>query len=196
MFTDEYKTIEAPAEASISDRGCRFIALIVPVDSVQKTEEFITQLRLKHSDALDCVYAMRIGLEPERIQRFGGSERFGSILLGVLESGEVTNTAVAVLREPEENTVKDASDRAYRDAAANALRRAKVVTRILYDVLRFQISLDDADTVSRLIGDHRGKIVQTVHEPDLILSVKIRKIQSEDLKKILTATTQGRIKVL
>lgn len=196
MFTDEYKTIEAPAEASISDRGCRFLALIAPADSLQKAEEFITQLSPKHPDALDCVYAMRIGLEPERIERFGGSERFGPIVAGVLESGEVTNAVVAVLREPEENTVKDASDRAYRDAAVNVLRRAKIVTRILYDVLRFQISRDDADTVSRLIGDHRGKIVQTVHEPDLILSVKIRKIQSEDLKKILTATTQGRIKVL
>ena len=196
MFTDEYKTIEARAESSISDRGCRFVAVIAPVDSMKKAGEFISSLQHEHSEALDLVYAIRLGLEADRIVHAEGSDRTGPVIMAVLESAEITNAVIAVLREPEGQAPKDASDQAYRDAAANALRHAKIVTRILYDTVKFQISRNDLETVSRLVTDQRGKIITTSNESDLTISVKIRKIQSEALKKILTDATHGRTKVL
>ena len=113
-----------------------------------------------------------------------------------MENEDITNAALAVVREAQDNSPKSASDQAFRDAGLNALRRSKVVTRILYDVVRFQISRDDLETVSRLVTDNRGKVVQTFNEPDLVLSVKIRKIQTDALKKILKEATHGRTKVL
>ncbi len=196
MFTDEFKTIEARAEAVITDRGCRFIGVIAPIDSAEKAEIFVKRLKQEHPDLLDCVYAIRLGLGSDRTVRTEGSERFGPLILNILENEDITNAALAVVREAQDNSPKSASDQAFRDAGLNALRRSKVVTRILYDVVRFQISRDDLETVSRLVTDNRGKVVQTFNDPDLTLSVKIRKIQSDALKKILTDATHGRTKVL
>jgi putative IMPACT (imprinted ancient) family translation regulator len=196
MFTDEFKTIEARADAVITDRGCRFIAVITPVDTEEKAEAFVKHLKDEHSDALDCIYAIRLGLESDRTAKYEGSDKFGAVILNILETEDVTNVVLAVVREAQDTPPKSASEQAFRDAGLNALRRSKVVTRILYDLLRFQISRDDLETVSRLITDNRGKVVQTVNEPDLVISVKIRKIQSEALKKILTDATHGRTKVL
>ncbi|MBL7995584.1 YigZ family protein [bacterium] len=194
MFSDEFKTVETRAEAVISDRGCRFIGVIVPADTMEKADVFIQTLRQEYPDLLDCVYAVRLGLQPDRTLRSNGS--VGHVILNILEAEDITNALLAVVREAQDISPKSASDQAYRDAGLNAVRRSKVVTRILYDVLQFQISRDDLETVSRLITDHRGKIIQTVSEPDLILSVKIRKIQSEALKKILVDATHGRTSAL
>ncbi|KAB2879260.1 hypothetical protein F9K33_09825 [bacterium] len=196
MFTDEFKTIEARAEATITDRGSRFIAVIAPADTAEKAENFISRLKEEYPDVLDFVYAMRIGLEPNRVTDSKGSGHFGPVILDILESQEITNSVLVVMREAQDTSGKGPSDQAYRDAGLNALRRSKVVTRILYDVLQFQISHDDLEVVSRLIADHRGKIIQTVSEPLLMLSVKIRKIQSEALTKILVDATHGRTSVL
>lgn len=196
MFADEYKTIEARAEAVITDRGCRFIAVIAPVDSAEKADKFITNLKKEHLDALDYVSAVRVGLEKDRIVRTEGSDRFGPIISDVLESKDITNVVLAVIREAQDKSPKAASDQAYRDAGLNALRRGKIVTRILYDVTEFQISRDDLEIVSHLVADNRGKVVQTVNEPNLVISVKIRKIQSDALKKILVDATHGRTKVM
>lgn len=196
MFTDEFKTIEARAEAVITDRGCRFIGVIAPVDSAEKAEALVKKLKEEHPDLLDCVLAVRLGLESDRTVRTEGSERFGPVILNILETEDVTNVALAVVREAQDNSPKSASEQAFRDAGLNAVRRSKVVTRILYDVVRFQISREDLEMISRLITDNRGKVVQTLNEPDLVLSVKIRKIQSDALKKILNDATHGRTKVL
>ena len=196
MFTDEFKTIDARAEAVINDRGCRFLAVIAPVDTMGKAEEFIQQLKQEHPDLLDCVYAIRLGLASDRLERTEGSGQFGPVILNILETEDVTNVVLAVVREAQDNVPKSASEQAFRDAGLNALRRSKVVTRILYDVLRFHISRDDLETVSRLVTDNRGKVVQTANTPDLVISVKIRKIQAEALEKILIEATHGRTKVV
>lgn len=194
MFTDEFKTIESRAEAVIADRGCRFIGVIVPVDTMEKADAFVQNLKEEHPDLLDCVYAVRLGLESDRTLRSDGS--IGHVVLNILETEDITNAALAVIREAQDISPKSASEQAFRDAGLNAVRRAKVVTRILYDVLRFQISHDDLETVSRLITDNRGKVVQTVNDPDPVLTVKVRKIQSDALKKILVDATHGRTTVL
>jgi putative IMPACT (imprinted ancient) family translation regulator len=192
MFSDEYKTIEARAEAVITDRGSKFTGVIVPADSTMKADEWMTRLKEEFADALDHVFVSRIGLKDEVKISSGGAERIAKNITYLLEAGEITNVLLVVFREAAEKAPKSPSEQAYRDAAANALRRAKIVTRILFDIIKFQLQRDDLEMVSRLITDNRGKVVQTVSEPELVISVKIRKMQSADLKKILIDATSGR----
>lgn len=192
MFIDEYKTIETLAEAAIEDRGSKFTGVIVPADSAMKADEWMTRLKEEFAEALDHVFVSRIGLKDEVKISSGGVEGIAKNIADLLETGEITNVLLVVFREAAEKTPKNPSEQAYRDAAANAIRRAKVVTRILFDIIKFRLQHDDLEMVSRLITDNRGKVVQTVSEPELVISVKIRKMQSADLKKILIDATRGR----
>lgn len=133
MFTDEFKTIEARAEAVITDRGCRFIGVIAPIDSAEKAETFVIRLKQEHPDLLDCVYAIRLGLESDRTVRTEGSERFGPLILNILETEDITNAALAVVREAQDNSPKSASDQAFATpglmpCAAQKLLRAFCMT--------------------------------------------------------------------
>ncbi len=193
MFSDEYKTVEVRAEAEISDRGSKFTGVIVPADSPEKAEVWLAKLKDEFSDAADYVFALRVGLQESRVVASGGNERTAAVVARILESEDLTNVLLAVFRRAQDS--KDPSEQAYRDAAANAVRRAKVVTRILFDVIRFQIPRDELESISRLITDNRGKVIQTVTDPEFVISVKIRKLQSEDLKRILITSTHGRVRL-
>ncbi|MBL7962166.1 YigZ family protein, partial [bacterium] len=109
MFTDEFKTIEARAEATITDRGSRFIAVIAPADTAEKAENFISRLKLEYPNVLDFVYAVRIGLEPNRVTDSKGSGHFGPVILDILESQEITNSVLVVMREAQDKSGKGPS---------------------------------------------------------------------------------------
>jgi hypothetical protein len=60
--------------------------------------------------------------------------------------------------------------------------------------LRFLVPRDDLEFVSRLIIDNRGKIIQTLNGPLLVVSVKVRQAQADDMKKNLADASHGRVK--
>lgn len=193
MFIDEYQTIEARADASIEDRGSRFVGIVTPVASAEKAKQLVDTLSQEHTSMLDVATAYRIGLEPECVAVAHGHFGADESLRSILESKDLTYALIVVFREAGDEDVLEPSAQAYRDAALNALRRAKIVKRILYDTLRFEVERNDLEYASRFISDQRGKIIETVNGEKVIVSVKIRKVQSEDLKKALAQAFHGRV---
>lgn len=193
MFTDEYQTFEGRADAVIEDRGSRFVAAVMPVDSLEKSDQWLTSFLAGHPDRLDFVAARRIGLVPERTEHSEGPKGVHEAVLAILVTKDITNALIAVVRAPADDHPLEPSDQAYRDAALNALRRAKVVKRILYDTLEFDVPREDLDRVTRLITDQRGKIIQTLNGPRLIVSVKVRKVQADELAKAVVDSMNGRV---
>lgn len=194
MFVDEYQTIEARADATIEDRGSHFFGIVTPVASAEKAQQLLDAFSQEHESMLDVAMAYRIGLEPDYVTIAEGLYGADASLRSILESKDLTYAMIVVFREAGEERVLEPSVQAYRDAALNALRRAKIVKRILYDTLRFEVERTDLEYASRFIIDQRGKIIETRNGAKVLVSVKIRKVQSEDLKKALVQAFHGRIK--
>ena len=98
---DFYKTIGQPATAEFKDRGSKFIAYAYPVDTVEDFKKYLQLLKKEHPKAVHHCVAYRIGTTGNLFRVSDDGEPSGSAgkpILGQLDSKEVTNVAIIVVR--------------------------------------------------------------------------------------------------
>lgn len=98
---DFYNTIEKAATAEYKDRGSRFLAYAFPI---QRTDDFKKQLKAlkeEHPKAAHHCFAYRLGTEGTAFRASDDGEPAGTAgkpILGQLDSKQLTNLAVVVVR--------------------------------------------------------------------------------------------------
>jgi len=96
-----YLTIEKPGMAEFKDRGSKFIAYSYPVESADDFKKYLQELKKEHPKAVHHCFAYRIGTDGNNFRVSDDGEPSGSAgrpILGQIDSKQVTNTAVIVLR--------------------------------------------------------------------------------------------------
>lgn len=96
-----YKTIEQPATAEYKDRGSKFIAFAYPIETVDDFKKYLQMLKKDHAKAVHHCFAYRIGTDGNNFRVSDDGEPSGSAgkpMLGQIDSKEVTNVAVIVVR--------------------------------------------------------------------------------------------------
>ena len=96
-----YKTIEQPATAEYKDRGSKFIAFAYPIETVDDFKKHLKMLKKDHAKAVHHCFAYRIGTDGNNFRVSDDGEPSGSAgkpMLGQIDSKEVTNIAVIVVR--------------------------------------------------------------------------------------------------
>ncbi len=189
MLADEYQTIEALTESSITDRGSVFTAAVAPADSADQLAEWIKEYKQRNRGSKDWVITARIGFGEEVTVHTEGEEKFCQAVLKTIDTSRLTHIVIAVHRN---SAGKAASVQTYQDAALNAIQHGKIVKRILYESLQFEVPPADMTLVTRLITDGRAKIMNTKQGDPNIVFVKIRKVQVHELIRTLSDKTNGR----
>jgi uncharacterized YigZ family protein len=98
---DFYLTIDKPGTAEYKDRGSKFIAYAYPIETVEDFKKHLLQIKKEHPKAEHHCFAYRIGTDGNTFRVNDDGEPSGSAgkpILGQLDSKEVTNTAVIVVR--------------------------------------------------------------------------------------------------
>lgn len=98
---DYYQTIEKTAFAEYKDRGSRFIAYAFPVQSVEDFKQCLQQLKKEHPKAVHHCFAYRLGWDGNQFRVSDDGEPSGTAgrpILGQIDSKELTNTTVIVVR--------------------------------------------------------------------------------------------------
>ncbi len=98
---DFYLTIDKPGTAEYKDRGSKFIAYAYPIESVDDFKKYLQQLKKEHPKAEHHCFAYRIGTDGNTFRVNDDGEPSGSAgkpILGQLDSKEVTNVTVIVVR--------------------------------------------------------------------------------------------------
>lgn len=96
-----YLTIEKPGIAEFKDRGSKFIAYSYPVESAEDFKKCLQELKKEHPKAVHHCFAYRIGTDGNNFRVSDDGEPSGSAgrpILGQIDSKQVTNTAVIVVR--------------------------------------------------------------------------------------------------
>jgi len=96
-----YKTIEQPAMAEYKDRGSKFIAFAYPIKTVDDFKKYLQMLKKDHPKAVHHCFAYRIGTDGNNFRVSDDGEPSGVAgkpMLGQIDSKEVTNVAVIVVR--------------------------------------------------------------------------------------------------
>ena len=98
---NEYYTIEKPSTAEFKDRGSRFLAYAFPITSAEEFKKRIRELREEHPKAAHHCFAYRIGTDGNNFRAGDDGEPSGSAgkpIMGQIDSKELTNLAVVVVR--------------------------------------------------------------------------------------------------
>jgi uncharacterized YigZ family protein len=96
-----YSTIEKPSMAEFKDRGSKFIAYAFPIQSADDFKKHLQQLKKEHPKAAHHCFGYRLGLDANNFRVNDDGEPSGSAgkpILGQIDSKELTNTLVVVVR--------------------------------------------------------------------------------------------------
>ena len=96
-----YYTIEKPAVAEFKDRGSKFIAYAYPITSVEAFKKQLADLKKENPKAAHHCFAYRVGIDGNNFRVNDDGEPAGTAgkpILGQLDSKELTNIAVIVVR--------------------------------------------------------------------------------------------------
>ncbi|MGC4103142.1 IMPACT family protein [Ferruginibacter sp.] len=98
---DSYSTIAQIASAEFKDRGSKFIAYAFPIETADDFKKQLQQLKKEHPKAVHHCFAYRIGTDGNNFRSSDDGEPSGSAgkpILGQIDSKELVNTAVVVVR--------------------------------------------------------------------------------------------------
>lgn len=96
-----YNTIEKPSFAEFKDRGSRFLAYVFPIQSADDFKKRLKSLKEEHPKAAHHCFAYRMGTDGNNFRAGDDGEPSGSAgkpILGQIDSKELTNVAVVVVR--------------------------------------------------------------------------------------------------
>jgi uncharacterized YigZ family protein len=98
---DSYNTIAQPSTAEFKDRGSKFIAYAFPIETADDFKKQLQILKKEHPKAVHHCFAYRIGNDGNNFRSSDDGEPSGTAgkpILGQIDSKEITNVAVVVVR--------------------------------------------------------------------------------------------------
>jgi uncharacterized YigZ family protein len=98
---NHYFTIEKPSVAEFKDRGSKFLAYAFPILTTDDFKRRLKELKEEHPKAAHHCFAYRLGIDKDNFRSSDDGEPSGSAgkpILGQIDSKELTNTAVVVVR--------------------------------------------------------------------------------------------------
>lgn len=184
---DHYRTLEAPATGEFKDRGSKFIAYAWPVRSEEEALAHVEGLRKEHFKARHHCFAWRFEPDGSRFRANDDGEPSGTAgrpILGQIDSFGLTDVVVVVVRYFG-GTLLGTSGliHAYREAAAEALRSAVIVEKIVTDVFALDFDYALMPDVMNAVKKLDMEIVKEAYGDRGLLEVGIR--QSEVADRLL-----------
>lgn len=168
MSEDTYKTIVAPSEGLYKDKGSKFLAFATPVQTADEAMAFIEKIRKEYHDARHVCYAYMLGHEHNTFRSNDDGEPSGTAgkpILGQINSANLTNIAVAVVRYFGGILLGTSGlIVAYKTAAAEAINAAETVEKLVEQPIMFTYGYESMNQVMRIVKDFSLNIIK--HEQD------------------------------
>ena len=185
---DTYKTIESECQGYFKDKGSKFLAFLYPVNSEDEIKQILSQLKKEHHSARHHCYAWRLGTENITYRANDDGEpssSAGKPILGQLQSFDVTQVLLVVVRYFG-GTLLGVSGliNAYRSAAADALKNAKIIEKVIEDVYFLDFTYNELNDVMQIIKQENLTISQTWFEEKCRLLFSVRKSETEKIVQI------------
>lgn len=202
---DSYHTISAPGTGEFKDRGSRFLAYAYPVTSQEEAMQCLGSLRKEHFKARHHCFAWRLGIDGLLFRANDDGEPSGTAgrpILGQIDAAGLTDVAVIVVRYFG-GTLLGASGliQAYRESAAEALRKAPRVEKIIKEYFIFSVGyalLPDVQNALKKLGI--DVIKEDYGDTQARLEIGIRKGLVQDIllktKALLWKTTPDEARTL
>ncbi|WP_372648294.1 YigZ family protein [Draconibacterium sp.] len=180
---DQYKTIETPSTGYFKDKGSKFYSYAYPLKDEEEVKDLVAALKKEHHSARHHCYAWRLGTEEIRTRANDDGEpssTAGKPILGQLQSYEVTNILVVVVRYFG-GTLLGVSGliNAYREATVEALNNAEIISKLIEIQYELKFEYAMLNTVMNKLKQDNYDIVTTDFQESCRLIFKTRKSEDE-----------------
>lgn len=187
---DIYYTIENVSQGYFKDKGSKFYAFAFPMQNENEVKEILTRLKKEHHSARHHCYAWRLGTEDITYRTNDDGEpssTAGKPILGQLQSFSVTNILIVVVRYFG-GTLLGVSGliNAYRSAAADALKNAKIMQKFIEKKVILDFTYHELAEVMNVIKQENLTISNTRFEEKCNLTFSVRKSEFEKVMKIFS----------
>lgn len=193
---DEYITIARPVEAEIKVKASRFIGWAQPVNSAETALDVLETAAKQYYDATHHCYAYQTGVGREMKFRYSDdgepSGTAGKPIFQVITGNNLTDIIVIVTRYFGGTKLGTGGlVRAYSDCAAETLKQADRVTRLITAPVSFSFPYAETNTVMRIIHAYQGQVRASEYGQLTTLSVELRLSAIEPFRRDLINQTRG-----
>ena len=154
MIPSTHDVLAGGARAEVSDRGSRFLALVVAAANETEAQRALRAIEAEHDDATHVCWAWRLGV-PARERSSDAGEPGGTAglpILRALQGSGLSDALVAVVRwYGGTNLGRGGLVRAYGRAAREALAAAPRRAVVAVEELVIEAALERAGGVKRLL---------------------------------------------
>ena len=178
MNEDVYRTIAASAEGIYTEKRSKFIAIALPVRTVDEVKALLEEYQKKYYDARHVCYAYMLGPQRKDFRANDNGEPSGTAgkpILGQINSNELTDILIIVVRYF--GGIKLGTSGlivAYKAAAAEALTAAEVVEKTVDECIRFWFEYPFMNDVMRGVKEEGPEIVEQGYDMDCRMTLRIR----------------------
>ncbi len=158
-----YYTIEKPSVEEFKDRGSKFIAYAYPIETTDDFKKLLQNLKKEHPKAVHHCFAYRIGTDGNNFRVSDDGEPSGTAgrpILGQIDSKEITNTAIIVVRYFGGTLLGvPGLINAYKTAAALALQVVPIIQKQIEVVFNIQFDYTRINEVMMVMKQYNCTII-------------------------------------
>jgi uncharacterized YigZ family protein len=193
--SDEYKTLEAISEGVYKEKGSRFIAVAIPVSTLDEVKTHLERVKKEYYDARHHCYAYHIGEDPGEVRYNDDGEPSGTAgkpIFGQIQSFNLTNILIVVVRYFGGIKLgKGGLIQAYKTAARDAVENGIIINRVWTTSLKISFEYQKMNDVMRVIKEENLKITSQETSEKCVIILEIRRGQLEGIKNKLKSFEIG-----
>lgn len=186
---DTYKTITSLAEGIYTEKRSKFIAMALPVRTLEEIKGYLEQYQKQYYDARHVCYAYMLGHERTNFRANDNGEPSGTAgkpILGQINSNELTDILIVVVRYF--GGIKLGTSgliQAYKAAAAEAIAAAEIVEKTVDDDVTVAFEYPFMNDVMRIVKEEEPMLVSQSYDMDCLMTLRIRRSLMNRLRERL-----------
>ena len=167
MSEDTYKTIVAPSEGIYTEKRSKFIAIALPVRTVEEVKAHLETYQKKYYDARHVCYAYMLGHERKDFRANDNGEPSGTAgkpILGQINSNELTDILVIVVRY------------------FGGIKLGTSGLIVAYKAVTFLFEYPFMNDVMRVVKEEEPEILEQSYDMDCRMTLRIRQSMMPKLR--------------
>lgn len=194
---DTYKTIIGVAEGIYTEKRSKFIAIAIPVHTVEEIKQHLDIYQKKYYDARHVCYAYMLGHERKDFRTNDNGEPSGTAgkpILGQINSNGLTDILIVVVRYF--GGIKLGTSGlivAYKAAAAEAIANATIIEKTVDDEIAVAFEYPFMNDVMRIVKEEEPEILEQSYDMDCLMKLRIRRSMMGKLRARLEKVETARI---
>lgn len=194
---DTYKTIIGVAEGIYTEKRSKFIAIAIPVHTVEEIKQHLDIYQKKYYDARHVCYAYMLGHERKDFRANDNGEPSGTAgkpILGQINSNGLTDILIVVVRYF--GGIKLGTSGlivSYKAAAAEAIANATIIEKTVDDEIAVAFEYPFMNDVMRIVKEEEPEILEQSYDMDCLMKLRIRRSMMGKLRARLEKVETARI---